>query len=310
MPMLNRKTAVLAKIETTYGTDPTPTGAANAILLRNFSMTPLAADTRDREIIRPFLGASDTLLANRHVEIEFEIEMCGSGSAGTAPAYSALLRACALSETISAGLSVTYAPVSTTFESVTIYAYKDGRMHKLTGCRGSVVASINSGDIPVFKFSMMGIYNAPTDTAMPAVTLTAFQKPLVANTQNTTPFSFFAVTTLVLQSLEFDLGNTVEFRSMIGSEYVQISDRKSVGKISYEATALSVLDPFSVANGNSTGALSITHGTVAGNKVTLAAPAVDLRNPSYDNGGTITMLNSDFVMLPSSGNDDLSIVFT
>lgn len=310
MPKLNRKTIALAKIETTYGTDSVPTGTANSLLLRNVNITPLAAETRDRELIRGYLGASDTLVANRHVEVEFEVEMAGSGTAGTAPAYGALLRACGLSETISAGVSVTYAPVSSSFESASIYVYKDGTVHKITGCRGSVVGVITSGEIPVWRFNMMGIYVAPTDATNPSQTLTAWQKPLIANTQNTTPFSFFGVTSLVLQSLEFDVGNTVEFRSLIGSEYAQISDRQSAGKISYEATALSVLDPFATANGNTTGALSITHGTAAGNKVTLNASAVDLRNPSYDNGGTTTMLNSDFMMLPSSGNDDFSIVFT
>ena len=35
MSRLARKTAILAKIETTYNTDPTPTGAANAVLISN-----------------------------------------------------------------------------------------------------------------------------------------------------------------------------------------------------------------------------------------------------------------------------------
>jgi hypothetical protein len=40
MPLLTRKRLIVAKIESTYGTDPTPTGA-NAILVRNLEITPL-----------------------------------------------------------------------------------------------------------------------------------------------------------------------------------------------------------------------------------------------------------------------------
>lgn len=38
MTRLVRKTAILAKIETTYGTDAVPTGIANAILISNQSI--------------------------------------------------------------------------------------------------------------------------------------------------------------------------------------------------------------------------------------------------------------------------------
>ena len=63
------------------------------------------------------------------------MELAGSGTAGTAPRYGALLQACGLSETIVASTSVTYAPVSSAFSSATIYFNNDGIRHILTGCR-------------------------------------------------------------------------------------------------------------------------------------------------------------------------------
>ena len=56
MPLLTRKRLLLAKAEVTYGTDPTPTGAANAILVRNLEIVPLQSDIVQRELIRPYLG--------------------------------------------------------------------------------------------------------------------------------------------------------------------------------------------------------------------------------------------------------------
>ena len=93
MPLLTRKRLIVAKIESTYGTDPTPTGA-NAILVRNLEITPLEAETVNRDLVRPYLGASDQLLAQTRVSMTFEVEMAGSGTAGTAPAYGPLLKAC------------------------------------------------------------------------------------------------------------------------------------------------------------------------------------------------------------------------
>ena len=39
-----RKLSVLAKIETGYGTDSTPTGAANGVQMKNVTFTPLEAE--------------------------------------------------------------------------------------------------------------------------------------------------------------------------------------------------------------------------------------------------------------------------
>jgi hypothetical protein len=82
MPQLTRKRLLLAKTEATYGTDPVPTGAANAILVRNLDITPLQSDIVQRELIRPYLGNYEQLLAQTRVQVTFEVELAGSGAAG------------------------------------------------------------------------------------------------------------------------------------------------------------------------------------------------------------------------------------
>ena len=308
MPKLTRKRLILAKIETTYGTDPTPTGSANAILIKNLDVTPIAATLVGRDLIRTYLGEFDQLIANNHVECNFEVEIAGAGAAGTAPAYGPLLRACGLSETISAGVSVTYAPISASFESVTIYYQVDGIQHKITGARGSVDLDITANQIPVYKFKFVGIYNAPTDTALATPTYTGFTTPLVANNTNTTGFSFFSVSGLVLESLMLSVNNTVDFRALIGSEYAQLTDRRSSGEVNFEAPTLATFNTFSTALGTTTGALDITHGTAGGNKVQVTASKVDIGQPSYADSQGVVMIKCPFFVLPSSGNDEFAIV--
>jgi len=116
MALLLRKRLILIETESVYGTDPTPTGV-DAVLVRDLNITPQQSDVVSRDLIRPYLGASEQLLANTRVECTFSVELAGSGTAGTAPQYGKALLACGLSETVSAGVSVTYAPVSSSVTS-------------------------------------------------------------------------------------------------------------------------------------------------------------------------------------------------
>jgi hypothetical protein len=307
MALLTRKRVILAKIETTYGTDPTPTGAANAILVRNLNVTPQSTQMVGRDLIRPYLGNFEQLMASTHVELDFEVEAAGAGTAGTVPAYGPLLRACGLSETTTASVKVDYKPVSSTFESVTIYFNVDGVLHKITGARGDVELTVNAGQIPVFKFKFVGIYNAPTDTALPAVTYTAFQTPLVANSTNTPSFSLFSVSP-VLSDFSLQLGNQIDYRTLIGNQYVQLTDRKAAGQVTFEANTIATKDWFSTALASTLGAFSLTHGTVAGNKVVVTSSTVDLVQPSYTDNNGVQMIQCGYVLTPTTaGNDELTI---
>lgn len=96
-------TTLLAKIEATYGTDAVPTAAANAVLLRGKpTLTPLDMTVVQRDLLRPYLGNGDILPGSIFGKLSFEVEAAGSGAAGTAPPHGALLRACAVSQSINA----------------------------------------------------------------------------------------------------------------------------------------------------------------------------------------------------------------
>ena len=97
MALLTRKRLILAETESTYGTDPSPDGA-DAILVRDLNITPQQSDVVSRDLVRPYLGASEQLLSNTRVECTFSVELAGSGTAGTAPRFGKVLKACALAE--------------------------------------------------------------------------------------------------------------------------------------------------------------------------------------------------------------------
>ena len=163
MAKLARVRSALAKIESSYGSDPTPTGSANAVQLRNLEIQPAESEVLSRDLIRSYLGNSPQLIANTRVVVSFEVEYAGSGTRGTAPKYDPILRACGMNPTTVADTSVTYVPRSTGFESCTIHYDTDGLRHIVTGCRCTFTIRLNAHQIPVFKFPLTGQVHAPTD---------------------------------------------------------------------------------------------------------------------------------------------------
>jgi len=308
--VLTRRRLILAKIESTYGTDSTPAGS-DAVLVRNLEIQPLVADTVNRELVRPYLGQSDQLLSQTRVEVSFEVELAGSGTAGTAPAYGVVLRSCGLQETVSAGASVTYAPESSGFESCTLYYHQDGIRHKVTGCRGTFEMNCEVGQIPVISFTMTGIYNAPTDTALPTPTYNDQATPVIFKEGNTTAFSAFSYSGC-LMSYNFNIANDVIYRELVGcTKEILITNRAPNGTVVIEAPTITAKDFFAAATGSSTGSITFQHGQTAGNIVTMTTAQSDLGNLTYSDQDGIQMLNMPFIAVPtSSGNDELSLVYT
>jgi hypothetical protein len=310
MPLLSRKRLILAKTETTYGTDSVPAGT-DAVLVRSLEVTPLESDVVSRDLIRPYYGNSDQLLANTRVRCSFEVELAGSGTAGTAPRYDALLKSCAMSATIVASTSVTYAPVSSSFSSCTIVYNVDGVQHKLTGARGTVTMNCQLGQIPTLQFEMTGIYNAPTDTAQPAVTYSNQATPLIFKEGNTSGFQFFSYSGC-LSMVSFNLANEIVYRELIGcTKEVLITDRRPAGEVMIEAPTIATKDYFTIALGSTTGNLTFLHGTTAGNRVTFTASQADVTQPTYSDQDGIQMLTLPYVALPTTaGNNEFSLAFT
>jgi hypothetical protein len=311
MPLLTRKRLILLESESTYGTDPTPTGA-DAVLVRDLNITPLQSDVVSRDLVRPYLGASEQLLANTRVECTFSVELAGSGTAGTAPRYGKALLACGMSETIVATTSVTYAPVSASFGSCTIYYNIDGVLHKVTGARGTFTINGAVGEIPTIDFTFTGIYNTPTDTALPSVTYGDQATPAVFKAGNTTGFELLSYAGC-LQSVSFDVGNTLVYRELVGcTKEVLLTDRASTGSVTLEAVTMATKNYFTAALSDGTlGNLLFQHGQTAGNIIDFASTRVDIGDVSYSDQDGIHMLNIPYTCVPSTaGNDEFSLVYT
>jgi hypothetical protein len=313
MAKLTRKKTILVKNETSYGSDASPTGGANAILVRDIEITPLESDTVDRELIRSYLGNFETLLGSQRAMVSFTCELVGSGAAGTSPAYGVALEACAMAVTTVSATSNTYAPISdaSSMKSVTIYVNMDGVNHAITGARGTFTINCELNEIPTITFEFTGKHNNPADVTLPTCTYANQADPLLFKNGNTSSFQFYGYAG-ALQSWELDMANEVIFRELVGgTKSIDIVDRKPSGTLTVEAVAMggSGHNFFADATGGSTGTNKLTHGTTAGNKIEISCPTSDVGAPSYTDTDGIQMLELPYVAVPNSGNDEVSIKF-
>jgi len=103
-----KKMLLLAKLEAVPGTDIVPAAATNAILCRGLMPSIITAEFAERNNIKPHKGNDRKLAVGVHRRFQFEVEIAGSGVAGTAPAWGLLLQICGFSETVTLATDVVY----------------------------------------------------------------------------------------------------------------------------------------------------------------------------------------------------------
>jgi hypothetical protein len=315
MPRYIRNTALLAKIETTEGTDATPTGAANALLISDVTINPLNAQNVDRSIVRPYFGASEQLVGTAYVSIDFTVELAGSGTAATAAPWGALLVACGFVE--SGTTHKQYAPdTPSNQKSATLYYYDDGVLHKLLGAKGTFKMQMGIGERPTLAFSFTGKDGGVTAVANPTTTLTAWKQPIVITDPNTGDVKFGASyaagvvtggSTYVSQGLQLDIGNAVQYTPLLGAEYIDITDRAVTGSIQLDLTGAQEVTLMTSVKSNTLQAVSLEHGTTAGSIVGVHMAAVQLINPTKADANGRRLIGFDTRSVPVVGNDDLII---
>ena len=224
------------------------------------------------------------------------------------------LRASGYSETVAPATSVTYAPIGTGYEGITINCRHGGKQHLLTGVRCNV--SFNGftvNGLPMLQFEGLGIYNAPSDESDPTPTYDNQADAVVVNSDNT-PTVSVGTYAACMESFTFGAGRSPIFRQLAGcSKQIRIyQERTPEGEIMIETPTITAKDYFADAAAQTATAITWTHGTVAGNIVQFNAPTCSLGDHTYGDSDGIEMLTLPFRPIPglTNGYDDHTIVFT
>lgn len=309
-----RRLAVVA-IEDVYGVAPDPTTATILEVVMLDAGNPYAGNTVERERMRYGFGNFAQINTGPNVERQIRVPFSGSGTAGEPPAYSPLLRACALAETIDATLgteSVTYQPVSQGMDSLTIWWYEDGQVQEITGARGTYEIGADAQGLPYWQFNLTGLYKRPevAPTVQGEESTIAGEVPI--NEQNT-EFSIFSFAA-PMQAFSHNAGNQVEYRNLVNYEGVHITDRRVTGNVTIEAPEQADLDVFAKVEshqGITLEAVTLTHGKTPGNIIKIEGLQVQASNITPSDNQGIMHYGMELRYLPTGSNDDdVKYVFT
>ncbi len=177
-------------------------------------------------------------------------------------------------------VGISYSPISDAFESLTLYAYFDGLLHKLTGAYGTFSIKADAGSYATAKFTFTGQYHAPTDVDTPDATQETSIPPVCE--LGRLAFDSFQP---VVNSFTFDQANTIVPRPDIcgadGFNGTRITARKPAGTCDPEATLGATYDFWSKFAASTAFVFSLKIGNDVGNTILINAPSVQLDKLNY-----------------------------
>jgi len=306
--MLTTREAILLKVETTYKVDATPTASADAILVSELAPSNEGLRMLERNNIKPSIATDQSVFAGTLKKLAFTAEVKGSGTAGTAPEIGQALRCCGLDETIVAGTSVAYQPVSDGQETCTIYYYQEGRLRKMTGCVGTASISAENGAYASIAFEFTGHDAGLADSTFPTISY-----------DSTVPSAFMDINFQIdsygpiINSMTLDLANTIvmpgDVRDEFGFGKLRITKRDPNGSIDPESATLATYDFETKFKAGTRMALNTGEvGKVSGNKWRLTA-SIALREIGQGDRDQIRTDELSFGCHETNTDDEFTLTF-
>lgn len=313
--MYTRRAVLLAKIETEYGTDPTPTALANAILVSKPTVKPVF-ERAERNIVSSTISPLAATPVGITVDVDFDTELRFASAAGAVPDIGHLLRACGLDQTVDAGVSVTYSPVSSDFESCTLYVYLDGIVHKISGCRGNVKFVGEVKKYGIFSFTFRGKYAGPEASALPTATYDAVDPEIIRYATTSLKLSGEDAITPVITKFELDLKNELfnrdDMTTTAGVKEIMIQSRKPSGSIDPEVVTIATKNFWSEFRNKTLNLIKCGiggEGVEASNRFQITIPTAAWDDLAYAEKGPLATFNLPFICQYDEGDDELSIMY-
>lgn len=296
---LTKRKVILAKVETTEGTDAVPT-VADIIDCRNSKMEQ-ESSLQKKDTHRPSISDEGGVVTDIKGKCSFEVDMKGSGTVGTLSQLGKLLLACGFEEREEtdeneAVTGLVYLPVSSQglMKTVTIYEYYlgDGNssavLKKLIGAKGSITLKMEAGKVATAQFNFEGRYVEPTDATNPTVTSESFEQtiPKIVENAECTYDSVAYVSRGVTVNVNNDLYSIPDVNSNQGVLKTLITARNVSGTFAPDMINVSVKNFFAAWKNNSKANLSLKVGSAAGNIIEVSMHMIQFEkvNDADDSG--------------------------
>lgn len=310
--MSDRKLLQVKK-ETTYGVDAT-VAAGDAIWAEDVTFTP-QGQRNQVKVAKPGLSPIAAGLVGVHGMLTFSTPLVTPTAKGLAANWGKLAKMCGWSEILVATTSTTYALAADPFggDSGSISWREGSRVHKLVGARGRMGIKLDENQRPMLAFTFLGLKTVVADGAALAhgdATWTGWKRGQDI-TQGRTTFTV-AGAAAPFRSLSIDQSDNVLFSDRPNQKSVDlVGDRVFTGKLKCGTMLPSVLSFEALAEADTVSTLSLVHGAVSGEIVTVNARFQN-GEPTYsdDKGLDVTDVDLSLVASALTTDDDLSIVLT
>ena len=309
MTILQDKTQIAAKIESVEGVAEALANTDAFLAFPGGEPDP-KIDAYERNPYRETLSPLPSVMGRRSGKLPIVIELAGSGTPGTAPAWGKLMKGCAFGETLVGGTSAAYAPASSAIPSLTLAAYLDGTIHKLWGCRGNVKLSLEVGKPGLLHFDFQGADWSQADGALLAgVSYTSIVGPAFLGATFTIDGAAFWV-----EKVEFDIGNQIVLRtdpnSASGHKSALITGRKGKITLDPEMVLASTKDIWTMWRNGSQVALSAVLGSTPGNIFNIGLPKFQIQDVKFGNRTGLRTTPITALMALNAGDDEMIITGT
>ena len=345
--LLTRQSVILAETEGTYGSDPSPTAADNAILttLPEFSFD---VETYERNLARESLSPLDPRVTNINCSISFSCELKGAGLGGVGsdqfgaatniPEIDPLLKACGFARSSQEGTDDWsghyYKPSTAT--SCTIYFYQgqdtsnNAQLKKITGCIGNVSFSVEQGGIGLANFEFQGKYDGAS-TFLSSATLPTdadYQENLPPIAQNIS-FQYGTDGGFDISTFELNMNNEVQNIKTMNQDIktatnFYLSGRAPSGSFNPIIENSATENVVQNLEGSTAKHIDFNLGSTDGNKVVFYLGATEnsgsavttrsaatLTNVGFEDDNGVARYNCEFMLGASfdTGNDEILIVY-
>lgn len=207
-----------------------------------------------------------------------------------------------------------YRPTSNSaqVETITLYVFKDGQLHIVTACMGTVTFTGEAGQIGQANFEFQGNYADPVEEPTP---LDAVFEETVPPQVELAQLSIMGDSDFCAQSFTYTLANEMALRECMnaseGYDGSQIVGRTPTAQFNPEATYEAYTGMWANFSTNEQFPVHTRVGSVAGNIVRFYGERTNFTGLTYgDRNNAVTLdVNLQLNGLSAAGDDELRIAF-
>ena len=278
-----------------------------------------------------FPGSDLSFVANPDSRYTGSMYIRGGGT-GDAPIPAGLfkiLRACGMAQTTVAGQAIYKPTISSAVEdSLCIAEFMhdnkaaDGLKHIITGARGTVNFTFNSGELPLVSFEFLGGYKKPTGGE--AIIRESFNAAVWKRASRLSQEGNYrldivlpngqTIPNLEFRTLEVNLNNQVQAVHVVAdSQKQQVDVHAERQGVSGRFIALqftpNTFDVWKQATDGGWCGILLRCGTAAGDVWSLSLPKVQFQSPTHGEANGRYTVEGDLNILPTSGGDEMTLTF-